>query len=54
MDKIEQRRAAALAGGAVLTAILGTQPAQATNGYFANGYGGTSKGMAGVSIGTQL
>lgn len=50
MDKIEQRRAAALAGGAVLTAILGTQPAQATNGYFANGYGGTSKGMAGAGV----
>ncbi|MDF3856381.1 OmpP1/FadL family transporter [Paracoccus sp. P2] len=50
MNRTEPGRLAALAGGVMLTAILGAQPAKATNGYFANGYGGTSKGMAGAGV----
>ncbi|MCJ1901813.1 OmpP1/FadL family transporter [Paracoccus versutus] len=50
MNGTEPGRLAALAGGAMLTAILGATAAEATNGYFANGYGGTSKGMAGAGV----
>ncbi|SEL99748.1 Outer membrane protein transport protein (OMPP1/FadL/TodX) [Roseovarius tolerans] len=35
---------------ALLGASLLAAPAQATNGYFANGYGGQSKGMAGAGV----
>ncbi|GAW33895.1 47 kDa outer membrane protein precursor [Roseovarius sp. A-2] len=41
------RRAAACA---LVGASLLASPAQATNGYFANGYGGKSKGMAGAGV----
>jgi len=51
MKNTTKRRAAltaASAGAVALTALAG--PANATNGYFANGYGGGSKGMAGAGV----
>lgn len=39
-----------LTAGALVLCGLGTGPAEATNGYFANGFGGASKGMAGAGV----
>lgn len=38
------------ASAVVSLGLLSAQPALATNGYFANGYGGGSKGMAGTGV----
>lgn len=38
------------AGAAVALGLLAGSPALATNGYFANGYGGASKGLAGSGV----
>ncbi|MBP0481882.1 OmpP1/FadL family transporter [Sagittula salina] len=39
-----------LGAGSVAACCVAALPAQATNGYFANGYGGASKGMAGAGV----
>lgn len=39
-----------LVGTAVALGLASAQPALATNGYIANGYGGASKGMAGAGV----
>jgi len=43
-------RLAAHAVVATITALTLASPAAATNGYFANGYGGQSKGLAGAGV----
>lgn len=39
-----------LGAGSIVACCLAALPAQATNGYFANGYGAGSKGMAGAGV----
>lgn len=43
-------RAAGLLAGVGAAALLAAQPAAATDGYFANGYGAQSKGLAGAGL----
>lgn len=48
--KIKTLRRNAVAGAMAFLGLMTAGAAQATNGYFANGYGGGSKGMAGSGV----
>ncbi|SEP60538.1 OmpP1/FadL family transporter [Thalassovita taeanensis] len=48
--KIINLRRHSVAGATMALGLMAALPAQATNGYFANGYGGGSKGMAGAGV----